>query len=383
MARIFHSPGRVNLIGDHIDYLGGSVLPMAIDRGTTLRVEPRTDHLLLARSAQFPEAGWITADSAANVPDPAAGWANHLVAVLWALRAGRRDGAGGVKERGDSLPGFTVDVEGTIPYGAGLSSSASLEVGFATAVNAICDLGLSPTQVAEVCQQAENGFIGVNCGIMDQLAVAMGRRGHGTLIDCRTRTAQWRALPEGVAVVVADSRQRRELSESAYNDRRADCEAAEAQLGGRRLVDVSRGETESVLTAIDPELRPRARHVILEQQRVFAFAEALQRGELDQLGTLMRQSHESLRDDFEVTGPALDALAEAAWQAPGVIGSRMTGAGFGGCTVSLVHVDRTERFAEALVAGYQERTGLEALTYVVAAGDGAHEVHPGEPEAVR
>lgn len=360
--RRFHAPGRVNLIGDHIDYMGGTVLPMAIDAGTDLWVSPRADGRIVAVSDNFPQTGTVVADVAAPAPRAQWGWVNYLVGVAHAMR-----------DAGLVVPGVDVRVRGTIPHGAGLSSSASLELAMAVAFDALVDAGLSPAELAGIGQRAENRFIGVACGIMDQLAIATGREGHALLIDCRTLQVTPVPMPQDVTVVVANTNQRRELAGSAYNDRRAACERAEAALG-RPLVAIPVDEWEGALAGLPPDIRPRARHVMSEQARVLDFAEAMRVDDRAAMGRLMRQSHESLREDFDVTGAALDAMAQAAWSAPGVIGARMTGAGFGGCTVNLVEPRMVQRFIDHVAARYTAATGLTADFHEVRAAPGAREI---------
>lgn len=362
--RQFHAPGRVNLIGDHIDYMGGTVLPMAIDVGTDVWVQERADSLIVATSDNFTGLGTVRARVDADRAQPEWDWVNYVVAVAHALR-----------ERGVAVPGVDIRVRGTIPHGAGLSSSASLELAVALAFDALTGSGLRTTDLALVGQRAENAFIGVACGIMDQLAIAAGVAGHALAIDCGSLQVTPVPFPEDLAVVVANTNQRRELADSAYNARRASCEQAQAVLG-RRLVDVTEDEAPAVLATLPARVVPPARHVIGEQARVRAFAAALGDGDREAMGALMRASHESLRDDFGVTGPALDALAGAAWDAPGVVGARMTGAGFGGCTVNLVEPDRLEEFIATVGPAYTGATGLQADFYTVHAADGAREVTP-------
>lgn len=360
--RHFHAPGRVNLIGDHIDYLGGIVLPMAIDYGTDVWVQPRADRLIVAQSENFADLGTITADGTATAARDEWDWVNYLVAVSFAMR-----------ERGIAVPGVDVHVRGSIPNGAGLSSSASLELGAAVALDALAGAGLSTTDLALIGQQAENEFIGVACGIMDQLAIASGVAGHALAIDCGTLQVSPVPFPRDLAVVVANTNQRRELATSAYNDRRSSCERAQTLLG-RPLVGIGEDQLAAALRGLPPDLVPRARHVITEQARVGAFIRALAAADLAALGALMRASHESLRVDFEVTGPALDALAQSAWEAPGCVGARMTGGGFGGCTVNLVVPEQVGEFTAAVSAAYTRASGLVADFYVVRPAAGAHEV---------
>jgi galactokinase len=362
VMRHFHAPGRVNLIGDHIDYMGGTVLPMAIDRGTDLWARPRPDRLLVATSENFPEVGDVVAHVDATSPQPQWDWVNYLVAVVVALR-----------HDGIEAPGMDVRVRGAIPNGAGLSSSASLELAMATAVNAIAGGGLDVVQLALAGQRAENEFIGVACGIMDQLSIAAGVAGHALAIDCGSLAVTPIAFPADIAVVVANTNQRRELSDSAYNDRRSKCEQAQTALR-QPLVDVAPDEIPAAVAQLPEDLRAVARHVMTEQTRVAEFAEALRRDDRQAMGVLMRASHESLRDDFQVTGPALDAMAAAAWDAPGVIGARMTGAGFGGCTVNLVEQASVADFTARVGRRYTRETGLQATFYEVRSADGAGEV---------
>ncbi|MGV1003235.1 MAG: galactokinase [Candidatus Nanopelagicales bacterium] len=362
--RLFQAPGRANLIGDHTDYMGGTVMPMAIDRGTRMWVGQRDDQIIRAISANFREAGWIEVPLDATEPSEEAGWANYLVAVVYALR-----------RRGAEVPhGFDVIVNGDIPNGAGLSSSASVELAFGVALNEILGLGLTPTELALVGQVAENELIGVSSGIMDQLIIAQGKQGHALAMDCEALTVEAVPMPSQDVVVVANSRKRRGLVDSAYNERRAAAEEAERILGVGRLVDIAPDDLEGLLARLDPQLQAPARHVASEQHRVLAAVDALKAGDRGRFGELMRQSHESLRDDYRVTGPELDALAEAAWAAPGCIGARMTGAGFGGCTVNLVEQAQVDQFIAAVGPQYTQRTGLEAEFFVVRAADGAGEI---------
>ncbi len=362
--RLFQAPGRVNLIGDHTDYMGGTVMPMAIDRGTWLAAQPRDDRLITATSVNLPEVGTVTVEMDRQAPVDDGDWANYLVAMVYALT-----------QRGARIPhGFDVQVYGSIPNGAGLSSSASLEMAFGVALNEWFDLGFTPTELAVAGRVAENEFIGVSSGIMDQLAIATGRRGYALAMDCEALTVEHVPMPADDVVVVANSAKRRELVDSAYNERRAAAEAAEQALGVGRLVDIAPDELPALLDTLDPALRPPARHVATEQHRVLAAVEALKAGDHLRVGQLMRESHESLRDDYRVTGPELDALVEAAWAAPGCIGARMTGAGFGGCTVNLVAADQVEQFTAAVAPAYTERTGLVAEFFVVRSDDGAREI---------
>ena len=310
-----HAPGRVNLLGDHTDYTGGWVFPMAVDRGTTVELQPGGDTVVLT-SADEPEPARVPVD----VADPTAvspGWARYVAGVVAVVRP-RQGGTGTVRT--------------TLPMGAGLSSSAALEVAVALALG----FDGSPLELALACQRAEQLAWRTRTGIMDQLTSAAGVVGHALLIDCRSLDVTPVALPPGVDVVVADSGQRRSVATSAYEERRAQCEAAEAVIGPLR--DAT---TDDVATLDDPVVRRRARHVVTENARVLRFAAALEAGDLPAAGRLMVESHASLRDDFEVSTPALDDLVQHLMATPGVYGARLTGAGFGGCVVALAERDST------------------------------------------
>jgi galactokinase len=327
-----HAPGRVNLIGDHTDYLGGLVLPMAIDLGTTIEGEVGGDEVVL-RSADEDETAVVPLD----IDDPASvepGWARYVAGVVAEVRPST---------------GFTGTVTTTLPIGGGLSSSGALEVAVALA------LGFegTPLELAQLGQRAEQRASGVPSGIMDQLASAAGVEGHALLIDCRSLDLRPVAVPEGVAIVVVDSGEARTLVGSAYAERRAQAEMAEAVIGPLRdanTLDLQRLE--------DPVAKARARHVISENARVWTFAEALEEGWPVEAGALMAASHASLRDDYEVSTPTLDALVERLTATPGVYGARLTGAGFGGCVVALTEPGAlTEGWTVRPTAGARATTG--------------------------
>ncbi len=308
-----HAPGRVNLLGDHTDYTGGWVFPMAVDRGTTGELEPGGDTVELTSSDE-PEPARVPVD----VADPTAvspGWARYVAGVVAVVRPQN---------------GGTGTVRTTLPIGAGLSSSAALEVAVALALG----FDGTPLELALACQRAEQLAWRTRTGIMDQLASAAGVAGHALLIDCTSLVVTPVPLPAGIDVVVADSGQRRSVATSAYEERRAQCEAAEALIGPLRAATA-----EDVATLDDPVVRRRARHVVTENARVLEFAAALGAGDLPTAGRLMTESHASLRDDFEVSTPALDDLVQRLLATPGVHGARLTGAGFGGCVVALADQD--------------------------------------------
>jgi galactokinase len=363
------SPGRVNLIGDHIDYSGGLVLPMALDRGTRAVVMPRRDRIIRGFSANFPSAGIIAAGLDDTGYDSSHGWFSYVLGIVHIAA-----------ERGYDLDhGFDIYLDGNIPKGGGLSSSASVEMAAAMACEHMFGWGLTATQWAVLAQEAENRYVGVACGIMDQLSIAVGRRGHAILMDCETLECDYVPVPaDRCAVLVASTNHPRQLADSAYNDRRLGVETARKIIEQHRgtplprLVEATAADIDAAMVELDEEaVTPFARHTITEQARVVAAAEALRAGDLARLGALMRESHESLRDDFEVTGGHLDALAAAAWQTPGVIGARMTGAGFGGCTVNLIERGAEASAAAEIARRYERAVGITPELYVVAPADGA------------
>ncbi|MFN8126848.1 MAG: galactokinase [Candidatus Nanopelagicales bacterium] len=371
---VVRSPGRVNLIGDHIDYSGGLVLPMALDRGTWAVLLPRAGTRVRGFSANFADDGIRSADLAATGFDPAHGWFNYALGVVHTALG-----------RGLVIPhGFDLYLTGDIPDGGGLSSSASVEMAVATGLEALFDLGLSPVDWAVLGRQVENDYIGVASGIMDQLAIAEGRQGHALLMDCAALTCRPVPMPvDRCTVVIANTRQPRTLAGSAYNERQAAVARAHDlvtdRLGAREsLVSVTTAELQDCEAALrDAGVWGEARHTVGEQARVVAAAAALESGDLATVGRLMRESHESLRDDFRVTGPALDALAEAAWATPGVIGARMTGAGFGGCTVNLVEPEQVDAAIAHIAQRYVETTGITPELFAVTPADGARVVAGG------
>jgi galactokinase len=361
------APGRVNLIGEHTDYNGGYVFPCALSLGTWAALRPRGDALCKFVSANQPEVVETPLNTLRK--EPAHGWANYPKAV-----------ADQLLRRGHKLGGFDLYVRGDLPNSAGLSSSASLELATAVGLNRLFRCGITqPLALAELCQAAENQFVGVNCGILDQFAVAMGKKDMAVLLHCGTMASEYVPLALGGArLLITNTNKPRGLADSAYNQRRAECETALAALQTRlnikTLGEVSPADFEANADAIpDAVCRKRAEHVVREDARVLAAVESLRRGDLPAFGRLMNASHASLRDLYEVTGPELDALAEAAWKQPGVLGSRMTGAGFGGCTVSIVEQGAVEAFMENVGAEYTRRTGLAAAFYVAETGDGAAE----------
>ncbi|MEI7027484.1 galactokinase [Paenibacillus sp. y28] len=367
--RVFHAPGRVNLIGEHTDYNGGYVFPAALTFGTTMLLRPRSDRTLRLASLNFQAQAEASLDQLDF--DPAHDWANYPKGVIVHLQ-----------QEGFVLGGADVLFHGEIPNGAGLSSSASIEVvtgyGFLAAAG---HTDIDTVRLALTAQRAENQYMGVNCGIMDQFAVANGRENHALLLMCDTLEYKRVPFDSGAyRIVIGNTNKRRGLVDSAYNERRSQCEQAVQALqaahpGLRLLGELTRSQYEASEQLIaDPVVRKRARHVVEEIDRVLKSVDALQAGDLAAFGKLMIGSHESLRDLYEVTCRELDVMVEEALRIPGVLGSRMTGAGFGGCTVSLVHEDQVEPFIQTVGANYEQQTGLKADFYVCTIGDGVKEM---------
>ncbi|MFD2613844.1 galactokinase [Paenibacillus gansuensis] len=366
--RVFHAPGRVNLIGEHTDYNGGYVFPAALTFGTTMLIRKRNDKELHFASTNFPVTTVVNVDNL--VYEEAHDWANYPKGVIKHLQ-----------KRGFSFGGYDVLFHGEIPNGAGLSSSASIEVVTGFGFLAMEGSSLDTVQLSLVAQEAENQFIGVNSGIMDQFAVANGRENHAILLMCDT--LEYSLIPfdsKKYKIVIGNTNKRRGLVDSAYNERRAQCEKAVEYLQGafpeiKLLGQLTLEQFNEHKHLIPDEIvRNRAQHVVEEIDRVLKAVVALKADDLEQFGQLMNASHDSLKDLYEVTGHELDSMVFAARTVPGVLGSRMTGAGFGGCTVSLVHEDKVDEFIETVGAKYAEATGLKADFYVCTIGDGVKEM---------
>jgi galactokinase len=365
-AGVFRAPGRVNLIGEHTDYNDGFVLPAAIEREVLLAAAPASDSRLEVLSVDFDRRASF--DVRRLAPDSEQAWANYVAGVAWALR-----------EAGHDISAARIALRSTVPVGSGLSSSAAIELAAGVALTALSGVTIERPALARLCQRAENEFVGMPCGIMDQFNAALGRAGHALLLDCRS--LEFEHVPvRGAEVVIIDSGVRRKLVDSQYAERRSQCESAARKLsrakrGVRALRDVSLADLERHGKALsEVELR-RARHVVTENERTLRAAQALRDDDMKTLGSLMVGSHHSLRDDYEVSCPELDLLVELALATPGVYGSRMTGAGFGGCTVTLAEPSAVALLAqEGVAAHYRERTGLEAALFVTAAAAGASEV---------
>jgi galactokinase len=356
------APGRVNLIGEHTDYNAGLVLPMALDKGVYVAGRRRADRKLKLYSADYQQ--WQELDLETMAFKPEQGWANYVAGTLWALR-----------DAGKPLFGLDLAMAGDLPQGAGLSSSAALELAVSRLASGLGGWAWDAPGMALLAQKAENKFVGVNCGIMDQFAVAVAEPRCALYLDCRN--LQYRSVPirlAGYAFVVIHSGVKRELKGSAYNDRRRECEEAVRQAQARRpgvqsLRDVDLSLLESTQGSGQVWFR-RGRHVITENARVEAAVAALEAGDAAKLGTLMTQSHESLRDDFEVSCQELDVLVQSALEA-GALGSRLTGAGFGGCTVSLVAEAQAADFGRKVVETYKVKTGIDAPVYAFRPGQAA------------
>lgn len=363
---VYFAPGRVNLIGDHTDYNGGHVFPCALSLGTYGAARKRQDDKLRFYSLNFEENGLIESSLRELHPSGEAGWTNYPKGVMWAF-----------EKRGMKLPcGMDILLYGTIPNGSGLSSSASVEVLTGFILRDFFDFPVSNQDLALIGQYSENEFNGVNCGIMDQFAIAMGKKGYAIFLD--TSDLSYEYVPvqlDGMKLIITCSNIRRDLAGSAYNERRAECETALSELqqviGIETLGDLTEETFEQYQTAVKDEVRRRrARHAVYENRRTIRAAEALKKGDLTAFGKMMNDSHRSLSEDYGVTGEKMDALVSASWKQEGLLGSRITGGGFGGCTVSLVKEENTERFMEAVGREYKEKTGLQADFYVVEIGDG-------------
>lgn len=367
-ALIVRAPGRVNLIGEHTDYNDGFVLPAAIDRATFIAASPRTDNRVCVVAADLNEEDEFGIDQIER--SGMRPWSNYIRGMIKSLLAA-----------GHIINGADMVVASSVPRGAGLSSSAALEVATGYVFQLFHNLNILGEELALMAQATENHFVGVNCGIMDQFIVTLGQANHALLIDCRDLNYQAVPLPTGVSVVICDSHIERTLAGSAYNQRRAECDEAvdilQQQLPGiKALRDVTSAQLQTYGHLLSPVVRQRARHVISENERVIAGVNTLQAGNVAEFGRLMNASHASLRDDYAVSIPEMDALVASAQRVSGCYGSRLTGAGFGGCTVSLVANDAVERFRHEVAAAYLASTGRSATIYVTHAADGVSRVRP-------
>ena len=362
---LFFSPGRVNLIGEHTDYNGGYVFPCALNFGTYLLVRKNNEKLVRFASTNMDLKVDLSLDKLGEL-QPDGAWVNYPLGVIDQFA-----------KKGTKVEGMDLLYSGNIPNGAGLSSSASIELVTSVLINDLFGGKLAMMDMVKLSQDAENQFVGVNCGIMDQFAVGMGKENHALALKCDT--LKWEAVPlklDGYKIVISNTNKRRELADSKYNERRSECEQALAEMNTEgkleTLSDISFDRFNDLHSKLSKEvLLRRARHVITENQRVLDAMKALEQNNLAEFGQLMNASHVSLRDDYEVTGAELDALVEEAWRIDGVVGSRMTGAGFGGCTVSIVKEAAVDRFIAEVGPAYEKRTGLKPEFYIADVGDGA------------
>ena len=369
-ARTYFAPGRVNLIGEHTDYNGGHVFPCALTIGTYGVARQRADRKLRFYSMNFEHLGVIESSLDGLKPEKEADWTNYPKGVMWAF-----------KKRGFEIPyGMDLLLFGNIPNGSGLSSSASVEVLTGFILRDMFGFDVTNQDLALIGQYSENNFNGVNCGIMDQFAIAMGKKDHAIFLDTADLSFEYAPIHlEGAKIVIACSNKKRGLGDSKYNERRSECETALAEIqevvGINSLGDLTEEQFEQYKSAIKDDVRTkRAKHAVYENQRTMKAVAALKANDIAEFGRLMNASHVSLRDDYEVTGIELDTLVEEAWKVDGVVGSRMTGAGFGGCTVSIVKDEAIEAFKEQVGEAYKKTIGYAADFYVVEIGDGPKEL---------
>ena len=364
--KAYFAPGRVNLIGEHTDYNGGHVFPCALTIGTYVAARKRADRKLTFYSMNFEKLGVLESSLDELKPDPQADWTNYPKGVIWAFG-----------EKGMAAPaGMDILLNGNIPNGSGLSSSASVEVLTGFILRDLFGFDVTNQDLALIGQYSENQFNGVNCGIMDQFAIAMGKEGHAIFLDTADLSYEYAPIKlENAKIVIACSNKKRGLGDSKYNERRGECETALAELQKvcriKSLGELTEEQFEKHKDSIESEVRRRrAKHAVYENQRAIQAVQALKDNNVDAFGQLMNASHVSLRDDYEVTGVELDTLVEEAWKVEGVIGSRMTGAGFGGCTVSIVKDEAIDNFIARVGGAYQNKIGYAADFYVVEIGDG-------------
>jgi galactokinase len=365
MTRAYRAPGRVNLIGEHTDYNDGFVMPMAIDRATTASMTKRPDRTVVARSGRSPI---VTFDLDRPGSGPAGGWGDYV-----------RGTAAILEQRGHRLTGVEIAFESDVPAGAGLSSSAALEVATGFGLLDLAGCAVDLTELALACQQAEHEFVGTRCGVMDQFIACHGRAGHALLLDTRSLHAERLPLPDGVQVLVCNSMIKHAHASGEYNLRRADCETGvrvlkEAQPSIRALRDVSAADLDGARNRLGERVYRRCRHVVTENDRVLRAADALRSGNLRMFGGLMIESHGSMRDDYDVSTPEIDALVDAALACGGVYGARLTGGGFGGCVATLVDADKAAGVAAEIRDRYHAVAGRSADIYPCAASDGVRRI---------
>jgi galactokinase len=365
LPRVFRAPGRVNLIGEHTDYNEGFVMPVALDFATCVSVSPRSDEKLTIFSRNFDEQ--VECDLR-SLPLRRGHWSDYPVGVAYILQ-----------QDGHHLRGASLLLEGDVPLGAGLSSSASVEVATALALVASSNLNIDRAQIAQLCRRAENEYVGARVGIMDQFVSLFGAEGRALMLDCRSLEYELLPVPDTVSLVICNTMVKHELASSGYNERRAQCEEGVRILSEflpqvRALRDVGVDDLGQFGSELPEVVFRRCRHIVTENARVIAAAEALRRHDLNAFGKLMIESHKSLRDDFEVSCRELDLMVELNCAAPGVYGSRMTGGGFGGCTVSVVAADRVDEFKDTVTEGYARATTITPDIYICHAAAGASEI---------
>ncbi len=361
---IARAPGRVNLIGEHTDYNDGFVLPMAIDREALIALTPRADGEVHIRSMDYESDCVFSLNNLTRDK----GWGEYIKGVAYVLQSS-----------GYELRGFNAMLTGDIPRGAGLSSSAAVELAAARAFSSASGFEWDAPRMAQLAQKAENEWVGVNCGIMDQMASAACKKGFALFLDCRSLEVQHAPLPENISAVILDTSTRRGLVESAYNERRSQCEEAARWFGVKALRDVNVDDEKwlmvngkwNIESGLSEVAAKRARHIVTENARVLEAVKVMKDGNIKRLGELFNASHDSLRDDFEVTNDALNMMVECARAQASCYGARMTGAGFGGCAVALVEKDKADEFVSAVSSLYKQRSGLDASIYVCNASEGA------------
>jgi galactokinase len=363
---VFVAPGRVNLIGEHTDYAEGFVMPVAIDKATLAAISPRTDGKIVIWAENYQEEA--TFDAAALPTAATKHWSDYPIGVA-VLLAGE----------GHTIPGFSLSVWGDVPLGSGLSSSAALEVATMTALTALMGVTIPGPQLARLCQRVENEFVGANCGIMDQFISANGKENHALLLDCRDLSFRLAPIPADVAIVIANTMVKHSIFGGDYPTRRRESEAACAIINSHRggvpfLRDATLEDLEKWGHEMTPESLARARHVISEDLRTVAASEALLKGDMKELGRLMAEAHASYSGDFAGSCAEADLMVELAQDIPGLIGARLTGGGFGGCTVNLVDLDKAESFAKELASRYEAKTSIKPEVHVCRASAGAHKL---------
>jgi galactokinase len=364
--RIFRAPGRVNLIGEHTDYNDGFVMPAAVGFSTYVAIAKRPDRKLLIYSEEFPEHVGFDVD---HLPESRTRqWYDYVLGVARILQ-----------QRGRRLPGVNLLVHGEVPIGAGLSSSAALGVAFARAITSVGEIAIPLPEISQLCRQAENEFVGARVGIMDPFVSCMAKQGHALLLDCRSLDFQLVPIPPGIRLVVCNTMVKHDLATGAYNTRREECEQgsrffARKDPEVRALRDVSVQMLERYANDLPPVIRKRCLHVVRENQRTIDLSHALAAADWPRVGQLMRDSHQSLRDLYEVSCRELDIMVDSAEGLPGFLGGRMTGGGFGGCTINLVRESEADPFAAKIAELYRKATGITPQTYLCDAGDGSSEV---------